>query len=111
MTQTRQSRTPTERKSIVERWQQSGLPAREFAVLEGLNASSLYLWRKQLKAAASREPRKTASKTAFSELRLTTAQSPTGHIEIVTRSGRTLRVCGDVSKRALQQVLTAVEQC
>lgn len=112
MTQTRQRRTPTERKSIVERWQQGGQSAGEFAKQEGLNASSLYLWRKQLKAASDREPRKTPKKPAFSELRLTTsAQAPVGHIEVVARNGRTVRVCGDVSMRALQQVLAAVEQC
>jgi transposase-like protein len=112
MTETRQRRTPTERRSILERWQQSGRSAREFAGLEGLKASSLYLWRKQLKAASSRELRRKENKPAFSELRLTTTSHvPVGHIEIVTRNGRTLRVCGDVSMRALQQVLAAVEQC
>lgn len=111
MTQKRQHRTKGERKDIVERWQQSGRPAREFAAQTGIRASSLYLWRKQLKAASKPEPKIPTSKPKFSELRLSTAPAATGHIEVVTRNGRTVRVHGDVNTRALQQVLAAVEQC
>lgn len=111
MTQKRQRRTSSERKDIVERWQQSGQPAREFAAQMGIRASLLYLWRKQLKAAIKPEPKISASKPTFSELRLSTARSAAGHIEIVARNGRVVRVHGDVNTRALQQVLAAVEQC
>lgn len=77
----------------------------------GIRASSLYLWRKQLKAAAKPESKISVNKPTFSELRLSTAQATAGHIEIVARSGRIVRVHGDVNTRALQQVLAAVEQC
>lgn len=111
MTQKRQHRTKSERKDIIERWQQSGRPAREFAAQTGIRASSLYLWRKQLKAAAKPEPKISASKPTFSELRLSTALPAAGHIEIVARNGRIVRVRGDINTRTLQQVLAAVEQC
>jgi transposase-like protein len=111
MTQKRPRRTKSERKDIVDRWQQSGRPAREFAEQTGVKASSLYLWRKQLKAAARCEPKVRDSKPAFSELRLSNVPAGTGHIEIVARNGRIVRVHGDVSTRALQQILGAVEQC
>jgi transposase-like protein len=111
MTQKRKRRAQSERAEIVERWQQSGQSAREFAAQAGMNASLLYLWRKQAKTAARREPKTRERKPAFSELRLSTTQPPTGHIEVVARSGRVVRVHGDVSIRAFQQVLAAVEQC
>ena len=111
MTQKRQRRTDSERRDLVERWQQSGLPTREFAEQAGLNTSLLYLWRRQLKAASKREPKARERKPAFSELRLSTAQPPTGHIEIVARNGRVVRVHGDISIGAFQRILAAVEQC
>src|ERR1700712_256632 len=111
MTQKRQRRTKSERTDIIERWQHSGQTAREFAAQTGIRASLLYLWRKQLKAATKLESKTPASKPAFSELRLSTGQAATGHIEIVARNGRIGRVTGDVSTRALQQILAAVEQC
>jgi hypothetical protein len=44
-------------------------------------------------------------------LRLSSPQPQPGHIEIVTRNGRVVRVHGDISARSLQQVVAAVEQC
>ena len=111
MTQKRQHRTDSERAEFVERWQQSGLTALEFAAQEGLNASSLYLWRKQLKAARQDETETGERKPAFSELRVSTPQPQQGHVEVVARNGRVVRVHGDISVRTLQQVLAAVEQC
>lgn len=111
MSQKRQRRTAAERSELVERWQQSGLTAREFATQERLRASSLYLWRRQLKSASKRELPTPARKPAFSELRLSSVQTRAGHIEIVARNGRVVRVHGQVDVRALQQVLVAVEQC
>jgi len=111
MTQKRKRRAASERSDIIERWQQSGLPARVFAEQTGLNASLLYLWRKQLKAAGKREPKARERRPAFSELRFSTATPPAGHIEVVARSGRIVRVHGDVSVRTFQRILEAVEQC
>jgi transposase len=111
MTQKRQRRSQRERAEIIERWQQSGRPAREFAEQTGLNVSLLYLWRKQLKVASKREPRTPDRKPVFSELRLSTAQPSSGHIEVVARNGRIVRVHGDVNIAAFQQILAAVEQC
>src|ERR1700712_2721921 len=101
MTQKRPRRTKSERTDIVERWQQSGRPAREFAEQTGIKASSLYSWRKQLKAATKCEPKARESKPVFSELRLSTVKAAAGHIEVVARNGRIVRVHGDVNIRAL----------
>lgn len=111
MTQKRQRRSQSERTEIIERWQQSGRPAREFAEQAGLNVSLLYLWRRKLKTASKREPRTGERKPVFSELRLSRTEPPRGHIEVLARNGRVVRVHGDVSARVLQQILTAVEQC
>ncbi|HKU43179.1 MAG TPA: IS66 family insertion sequence element accessory protein TnpB [Polyangiales bacterium] len=111
MTQKRQRRTVAERAELVERWEQSGLAAREFAAQEKLRASSLYLWRRKLESTSKRELPASARKPAFSEVRLSTAQPQPGHIEIVARNGRVIRIHGDFSVRSLQQVVAAVEQC
>lgn len=111
MTHERQRRSDGDRADILERWQQSGLTAREFAEQEGLKTSSLYLWRKQQRAAAQCSSDSGAHKPVFSELRLSTAPTQPSHVEIVARNGRVVRVHGDISVRALQQVLAAVEQC
>ena len=99
MTQKRTRRSESERAELVERWQQSGRPAREFAEQAGLNVSLLYLWRRRLKAVAKREPKTREPKPAFSELRLSMTQPRPGHIEIVTRNGRVVRVHGDFDIR------------
>jgi predicted RNA-binding protein YlqC (UPF0109 family) len=70
----------------------------------------LYQWRKQLKAAAA-IAQADDTKAAFAELRLSTASSQAGHVEIISRNGRVIRVHGSIEVRALQQVLAAVEQC
>jgi transposase-like protein len=111
MTLKRKHRTESERTSLLEQWEQSGQSARAFAMSEGLNASSLYLWRKQLKAAVIRPRRDVSGKPAFSELRLTRPAAQSGHIDVVARNGRIVRIHGDVDVRVLQQVLAAVEQC
>jgi transposase-like protein len=111
MTKERQRRSASERSNIIERWQQSGLPAREFATQEGLNPSSLYLWRKQLTAATGGASQDGDRVPAFSELRLSGAQPAHGPIEVVARNGRIVRVHGEISAHALQRVLEAVERC
>ena len=44
-----------QRAKWVERWKDSGLTAKEFAVEAGLKATALYAWRAQLSAATRRE--------------------------------------------------------
>jgi hypothetical protein len=95
----------------VEQWQKTGLTAREFGAQQGLTVSSLYLWRTQLKAAEAHGTGAGDHNAGFSELRLSTLEPEQGRIEIVARNGLVVRVHGDVSARALQQVLAAVEQC
>lgn len=111
MTKERQRRSTTERTNIVERWQQSGLTARAFAEEEGLHASMLYQWRKQLRASGRGRANADDSKPAFAELRLSTTSTQPGHVEIIARNGRVVRVHGAIGVRMLQQVLVAVEQC
>lgn len=112
MTQKRQRRTVAERAELVERWEQSGLTAQQFASQEKLRAAaSLYLWRRKLRSTPKPGQPTSGRKPAFSELRLSPAQSQPGHIEIVARNGLVVRVHGDFDARSLQQVVAAVEQC
>jgi hypothetical protein len=66
---------------------------------------------KQLTAADRADAQADGSKPAFSELRLSTTNQQPGHVEIISRNGRVVRVHGNIGVRALQQVLAAVEQC
>lgn len=96
---------------MIEHWEHSGLNAREFAQQEGLNPSSLYLWRKQLKAAEAASERGGMPSAAFTEVRLSSVQPSAAAIEVVARNGRVVRVHGDVSPNTLRRVLAVVEQC
>jgi hypothetical protein len=116
MTTRRQRRTKAEWSALIERWRQSGLTAEVFADERGLSRTSLYVWSKRLVTDAERGGLGLAQavakpSSAFAEIRLTSAAQPSGRIEVVARSGRVVRVEGEVSVDALRSVLTAGEQC
>ena len=89
------------------RWKASGVSGTVFAERHGLKRSSLYEWGRKVEE---------ASETAFTEVRvdatsgLASSGGETG-IEIETKSGRVVRVRGEVDVEQLRRVLEAVEQC
>ncbi len=74
-----------------------------------MSVTSLYTWGRRLEA----EELEADPEPSFTEVRVVGPDSPTrtGGLEVVTRSGRVVRVLGDVDIDQLRAVLEAVEGC
>jgi transposase len=105
----------------VQRWQDSGLSAREFAQETGLTASSLSFWKWRLKKDAESEPApkpakhvraRAAKKVRFVELAapLVVAPSSKSQLELTIGGRYTVRLGGDFDEAALQRLLDIVER-
>jgi len=118
----RKQREPS-RAEWVAQWRASGLPARVFGEQHGLSASTLHQWSHRLgsSGAASRSAagRRKRSEASFAELRVRPsaaedhgqALQSASVIEVVSRSGRVVRVHGEVDRDRLHAVLEVVEAC
>src|SRR5215204_370970 len=96
------------REDWVTQWRASGLSGREFAERHGLRASTLYQWAHRMGSTASTPRGKARVRKrpdlAFAEIRILgdatsdhgETAPPRSVIEIVSRSGRVVRVQGDV---------------
>ena len=95
---------------VVEKWKASGESGYAYADRQGIPASTLYWWNRELKksAASSASRRK---KTTFSEVVIKSAPQITGSVEIVSRNGLVVRVNGEVGVAHLRSVLAAVQSC
>lgn len=95
--------------ATAQRWQrlidlqaQSGLSVRAFAVERGVNPNTLAWWKSRLG--------RTACMPSFLPVQIVpSSPPPVGHIEIGLRSGRVVRVHGDVDAAALRRILAALE--
>jgi len=117
------ARGDRDRAEWVARWRASGLSGREFAEKHGLRASTLYQWAHRVDTADATAGRKHGAAKrpdlAFAEIKIRRERksehgehaAPRGVIEIVSRSGRVVRVQGDVDAGQLRAVLEVVEQC
>lgn len=104
-----QHRSRDEWARLVARWRASGKSGKRFAERHGLSASSLYDWGRRLETdevEVDREP-------AFAELRVVDRGSSArlSGLDIVTHSGRVVRVSGEVDPDQLRTVLEVVEGC
>ena len=99
---TRRYWTSADAQSALSALAVSGLSLAKFAEREGLVAERLYRWRRQLGAAST----DVAKPPAFIEVR-PRASVP---VEIVLRSGRTLRVSESIDAPALRRLVEVLEQ-
>ena len=105
----------------VQRWQDSGLTAREFALETGVTESSLSFWKWRLKkdAEAERAPKPTkrarqrpTKPIRFVELDSSLAAAPSTESQLVLTIGSryTVRLGGDFDAAVLQRLLDVVER-
>jgi transposase-like protein len=119
----RKQREPS-RAEWVAQWRASGLPARVFGEQHGLSASTLHQWSHRLGSSGvtsrSAVVRRKRSEPSFAELLRVRPSAAEDHrqalqiasvIEIVLRSGRVVRVHGEVDRDRLRAVLEVVEAC
>ena len=117
MTRARKSRcaprSATEWGAIVSEWRESGRTAEAVAAEHGVSRTSLYGW-----AARMRTAETTASPTrqpSFVGVSIVAPRAAPTHteprVELVARSGRVIRVFGDVDAGTLVRVLEAAEAC
>ncbi len=90
-------------KERIERWSSSGLSARDFASREGVSKERLFFWKRRLrKSVAVAVAGVSFAKVAIQASRV----SPVGEaLELVTRSGHTVRVRAHFDEAALRRLL------
>jgi transposase len=96
----------------VERWKDSGLTAKEFAVETGINAGTLQFWRYKLGKPAPRRPRQRspAASILSSIVEVRPAVAPLeSRFEIELGNGRRLRVPTAFDASALKSLLAILE--
>jgi transposase-like protein len=97
----------------VERWQDSGLTAKEFAAELDVTASALTYWKLKLRrerAVGTKEATATASPTSkFLQLVPMSVQADTGApLELILRGGVIVRVPRDFDEPTLSRVLAMI---
>jgi len=117
MTKRRARRPASERAELVSAWRASGKSQREFAEEQGLSASTLASWSRQLDGGSRRKQkrRKKGRPSDFSEVQVVEASSagpdePTV-MQVTTPAGFVVRVSGQVDPAALRAVLEGVSGC
>jgi hypothetical protein len=101
----RRRRSAAEWATEVATWKASGQTAKEYARRRGLCASTLTWW-------SSRGTGSTPGATTFLPVRVVTRGTPVAVVvraEVVLRSGRTVRLLGDLPLDQLARLLDAVE--
>jgi transposase-like protein len=99
---TRRRWKESEAREVLEAARASGLTLSAFAAREGLGAHRLYFWKQRLEQTS----KDGSSPVAFLELR----RSAPAPVEIVLRSGRTLRVSESIDAEALRRLVDVLEQ-
>jgi hypothetical protein len=94
-------------KERVQQWLSSGLGAREFATREGLRPERLSFWKRRLRASSAMA----VAGVSFAKVTVapSRAESTTGgSLELVTRSGHTVRLRADFDEATLRRLLTVL---
>jgi hypothetical protein len=117
-----QAQRETHWRRVLERCEKSGLTRTAFAEREGINESSLHWWARVLRERdETRRPRartrrrgrnqKRQARSAFLPVRvMESAPSPTAApLEVLTRTGRVVRVPIGFDEATLRRVVTALE--
>ena len=98
----------------VQQWTASGLSARDYAAREGLKAERLWVWQRRLGAQGMQTPSaQSTSRAKPSFLPVVIAATRAGSsshspLEVVMRSGHTVRVPADFDDAALVRLLTVL---
>ena len=108
--------TPAEWAKRVERWQDSGLSAKEFAAELNVNAGTLSYWKYKLRrqgAASEHVPRGGARATESTArflrvLPVHEAVSADGRFEVVVSGGTVVRIPNDFDEAALIRLVRAL---
>ena len=90
----------------VQRWAASGLGAREFAQREGLRPERLFFWKRRLGGSSA----PTIAGVTFGRVAVQSSspQRTAEPLEVVTRSGHTVRVRGHFDEAVLLRLLTVL---
>jgi hypothetical protein len=93
-------------KERVQQWTASGLSARAFATREGLRSERLFFWKRRLRASSA------MAVASLSFAKVSVAPPPrevaVSPLEVVTRSGHTVRVGSHFDEAALLRLLTVL---
>ncbi|MDD9972078.1 MAG: hypothetical protein OXR73_37880 [Myxococcales bacterium] len=116
MSEARRSRKAADEWSeVVARWRASGETSKVFAARHGVKAGTLLWWSSRLPKEGLERQRvkRRGREPEFTQVRVKSAPTADarGRVEVVTRSGRVVRVEGVVDAGALRAVIEAVESC
>jgi transposase-like protein len=89
----------------------SGLSVSTFAHREGLDEERLYRWRRRLAAETKAEGRAAAPIATAALIELRPSPRPPEPIEVVLKSGVTLRVAETIDPSALARLVAALRRC
>lgn len=107
----RAKRSAEEWSALIAEWRRSGKTAAAFAEEHDLCRSSLYGWASKLRDEVERQREAFVPIRVVGGRREEPEQGARPCIELVTRSGRMLRVVGPVDAEALSAVLEVAERC
>jgi hypothetical protein len=93
-------------KDRVQQWSSSGLGARDFASREGLRPERLFYWKRRLRASSAMA----IAGVSFAKVAVepSAPESVSDPLEVVTRSGHTVRVRGQFDEKALLRLLAVL---
>ncbi len=93
-------------RECVQRWAASGLSAQEFASREGLRKDRLFFWKRRLRESSALA----VAGVSFAKVEIQPARPKmtSEALEVVTRSGHTVRVGADFDEGALRRLLTVL---
>jgi transposase-like protein len=90
---------------VIETWQSSGMPVRQFCRQEGLSEPSFYSWRRKLK---NNKPKDKPASSGLVEVSLRgPGSSP---LELVLKSGSVLRIGSSTDTELLSRVIGVLHE-
>jgi len=95
-------------QTVIETWQNSGMPVSKFCKAEGLSEGSFYNWRKRLSGQSQRNKQAELSSPAFIEVSM--ANRDHASLELVLSSGHTLRIGSGAESKTLSDVISVLRQ-
>jgi len=110
----RRRRSEGQWRELVSQWKSGDASCTEFCERHDVSPTSLYAWQSRL--SGDRPDVEHARPDAFLPVTMvdpkpSQSTEPKGWVEIVTHSGRVVRVHGEPDERSLWAVLKVAEQC